>query len=422
MSGAVWVHGAHQLLAATPDGNSGWRLELLHDAAVLVEGGILRRVGPSREVPPPPAGPGGTILDASGCLITAGFVDCHTHAIFAGDRAAEFQLRARGADYSEILAFGGGIHSTVAATRRASEDDLVRTAIPRLQTMLQHGTTTAEIKSGYGLSRLDELKMLRAIRRLKEDAAANGPLPDIIPTFLGAHVVPDEFKADRQGYLDLLLSMLPEVRRDGLAQFVDVFCDTGAFTPAETLQLLTAAKREGFGLKVHADELSHTGIVPEAARLGATSVDHVVHTSPVDIRALAQSSAVAVLLPNTTFSLMQAKYAPARAFLDAGVPVALATDFNPGTSFCPNLQQVLMLAVTQLKMTPIEALAGVTVNAARALGLADRGALYAGQRADLIIWDVPSIEYFGYYQGVNSVHTVIQNGRVAFASSSRNIS
>lgn len=413
MRGEVFVHGARQLLAAMPDGKGGWLLEVVEDGAVRVEGGLVREVGPTRTVAPPRTDPGAATLDAAGRVVTAGLIDCHTHAVFAGDRVGEFHRRSRGADYSEILAAGGGIHSTVEATRLASEDDLVEAALPRLETMLKHGTTTAEIKSGYGLSQPDELKILRAVRRVKERASDGAaPLPDVVPTFLGAHAVPVEFKDNRQGYVDLVISMLPQIREEGLARFVDVFCDSGAFTVAETLEILTAAKREGLGLKVHADELSHTGVVSEAARLGATSVDHVVHTPPGQIRALAGTGTVAVLLPNTTFSLMKTKYAPAREFLNAGVPVALATDFNPGTSFCPNLQQVLMLAITQMKMTPLEALAGVTVHAARALELSDRGALYPGQRADLVIWDVPSIEYFGYYQGVNCVHSVIQRGRI----------
>jgi len=356
--------------------------------------------------------PGAEIIDASGKIVLPGLIDSHTHLVFAGTRVDEFEQRLRGMTYQEIAAQGGGIQATVQRVRQASRDELKALARRRLDAMLRLGVTTVEVKSGYGLTLADEIKCLEVVAELN----AEGPL-ELAPTFLGAHTVPAEFRGDRAGYLRLLVDeMLPAIARGRLAEFCDVFCETGVFTLAESEQVLTAARRLGFGLKMHADELTPLGGAELAARLGAVSADHLCRISAAGIEALARSGTVATLLPGTAFFL-GLEYAPARELLAAGVPVALASDCNPGTCPTENLPLVGTMACTQMQMLPAEVVTALTLNAAAALGRADRlGSIEAGKQADLVICDVADYRQLLYHFGVNHVWRVIKRGRVVYAA------
>jgi len=388
----------------TPLGRSGrggpaqGEILVLRNAYVLVRDGRIARVG---EGTPPRFS--GQVLDCQGRLVTPGLIDPHTHAVFAGNRIEEFLARARGEKYT-----GGGILTTVAATRAASEEELVKLAKPRLLRMLSQGVTTVEIKSGYGLTLKDEFKMLLAIRRLSEELPMT-----LVPTFLGAHAFPPELS--REQYLAVLSGeMIPSVAKEGLARFCDVFCDRGFYTVEEARRILLAAKDHGLGLKIHADELSYVGAAELAGELSATSADHLLHVSEAGIAALARASTVAVLLPGTAF-LLDEPYPPARKLIEAGVPVALGTDFNPGSCPLASLPWVMSLAVLKLKMTPEEVLSAVTLNAAAALGLAeDLGTLEPGKRADLVVWDAKTWAEIPYWMGQNLVWAVIKNGALVF--------
>ena len=411
------IHSATQLLtlAGGPQrGDDLGRLGILEDGALLVRDGLIAAVGTRAELHA--AYPDEPALDAAGCVVMPGFVDPHTHLIWAGDRAAEFEQRLQGATYLEILAAGGGILSTVRATRAASIETLLAETRPRLRTMLAHGTTTAEAKTGYGLETVTELKLLRALILLDEE----GPL-DLAFTFLGAHAVPHEFKDDPDGYTDhLCREMLPAVRDWWQANangrplpFVDVFCETGAFSLEQSRRILETARQLGFPLKVHADEFDNLGGAALAARLGAVSADHLVSTSPGDIRALARSDTVAVALPCTPFGLAESHYTPAREILEAGGLLALATDLNPGTAWCGDMQFAIALACRYMKLTPAQAIAAATINAAAATGCADRvGSLEPGKQADLLILDVRDYRHLGYRFGTNLVKTVVKKGHV----------
>jgi len=341
--------------------------------------------------------------------VLPGFVDPHTHLPFAGWRAGEFVERLRGATYETIAAGGGGILSTVRETRRAGIDDLVLLGRERCDRMLAHGTTTAEAKSGYGLTFEDELKQLRVVRRLHEIH----PI-DLVPTFLGAHALPPEFRDDREGYLrEVTGRMIPEVAREGLARFCDVFVEHGAFTVEEGERVLRAAASHALVPRVHADQRSDGGGAALAARLGAASADHLDHTGEAGIAALAAAGTSAVLLPGAAFFLRDGHDAPARRLIEAGVPVALATDFNPGT--CPTevMPPILSLACLRLGMDPAEAITAATLNAAHALRLADRiGSLEVGKMADLQIVEVPDHRHLAYRFGGNFCRTVVKEGRI----------
>ncbi len=380
------------------------------DGAAAIAGGRIIGVGPTdalmREVEMTSTT---TVLNAAGRLVTPGLVDPHTHLVFAGSRAGEFALQQRGEGYGEILAAGGGILSTVRATRAASEDDLVTLGVKRLDRMLAHGTTTAEAKSGYGLTLDDELKILRTLSRLND----LHPL-DLVPTFLGAHAVPPERRGDPDGYVrDVCEAMLPAVARDRLAVFCDVFCEEGAFSLAQTRRILGVAAGLGLGLKVHADQLSASGGARLAAELKAISADHLEHTPEGDLRAMAETGVMAGLLPGATFFLMQHRYANARRMVELGVPVALATDFNPGSSPTLSMQMAIALACIEMRLTASEALAAATINAARAIGRdGEVGSLEPGKRADLVIWGLGSVAELPLHFGVNMADRVIKSGRV----------
>ncbi|NOY99730.1 MAG: imidazolonepropionase [Chloroflexi bacterium] len=412
------IHSATQLLTLSGGPQRGrdlGNLGVIEGGAVLVRDEKIVEVGSTADLRA--AHPHEPTLDASGCVVMPGFVDPHTHLIWGGDRAKEFEMRLEGAKYLDILAAGGGIISTVRATRTASIESLIAQARPRLLRMFATGTTTAEAKTGYGLQTATELRLLKALLALDRE----GPL-ELAITFLGAHAIAPEFKDDPQGYTDLLTeTMLPLVqgwwevhapRRQSLP-FVDVFCETGAFDLAQSRQILTKAKELGFPLKIHADEFDNLGGASLAAELGAASADHLVVTSDADIAALAASETVAVSLPCTPFGLAERDYTPAQKILDAGGILALATDCNPGTAWNESMQFVLALACRQMGLTPAQAIAAATINAAYAIRRADRvGSLEPGKLADLLVLSVPDYRHLGYRFGTNLVKQVVKRGRV----------
>ncbi len=362
------------------------------------------------------------VLDATGATVTPGLVDAHTHLLFAGSREGEVALRARGATYLEILAAGGGILSTVRATRAASEAELLSHGRRWLRQMLRTGTTTVEAKSGYGLDTASELRLLAIAGRLGQE----GPI-DVIPTFLGAHAVapearaahPDDPAAATEAYVAAVIGeQLPAAAAQGIARSCDVFCEAGVFSADQSRRILLAARGLGLAVRLHADELAPSGGAELAAELGALSADHLGAPSPAGIAALAEAAAaanpvVAVLLPTVPWFLGLADREPARELIAQGVPVALATDFNPGTSPVTSLPLVMSMAAVSLGMSPAETLAATTVNAATALGLADRGTLVAGMRADLVAWDVPTHVQLPYWAGADLVRAVVVRGSVA---------
>jgi imidazolonepropionase len=411
------IHSASQLLtlAGGPQrGRELGQLGLIPDGAVLIQDEKIVAVGATRELCA--AYPNEPDLDAAGRVVMPGFVDPHTHAIWAGDRSAEFELRLQGKSYLEILAEGGGILSTVRASRTGSLEKLISETRPRLWSMFTCGTTTAEVKTGYGLRTAAELRMLQALLALDKE----GPL-EIAPTFLGAHAIAPEFHDRPEDYTSLICNtMLPILKEWWPHQapyhempFVDVFCETGAFTLEQSADILTRAKELGFPLKIHADEFDNLGGAKLAANLGAVSADHLVKTSAEDIQALACSDTVAVALPCTPFGLAEREYTPAQAILEAGGLLAIATDLNPGTAWCESMQFALALACRYMRLTPAQAIAAATINAAAAIGRADKiGSLEPGKQADLLILSVPDYRHLGYRFGINLVQTVIKKGRI----------
>jgi imidazolonepropionase len=347
-------------------------------------------------------------IDGGGAVAVPGFVDSHTHLIFAGSREQEYALRARGASYQEIAAAGGGIRSTVRATRAATREELVELALPRLQAALAHGTTTVEIKSGYGLSTADEIKMLEAAHDLQ-----SGQPVEIHANFCGAHEVPPEYQGRTDAYVDLVVEeMLPAVARRGLARYVDVFCEEGVFSIEQSRRILDAGARHGLRAKFHADEFVTLGGAELAAEVRALSADHLLKARVEGVARMKEAGVTATLLPGTAFFL-GLPYAPARRFLETGVRVALASDFNPGSSMGLNLQLVMTMAVSQMKMTPEEALQGITLQAAHAMGLeAEVGSLVPGKQCDVVLCAVPNWRWLSYFYGVNHVRQVIKKGGV----------
>ena len=411
------IHNSSQTLTLAGGPQRGRRLGnlgILEDGAVALQGERILAVGSSADLLR--AYPQAERLDAGGAVLMPGFVDPHTHLVWAGDRADEFSLRLGGMTYMEILAAGGGILSTVRATRTASVADLVAQTRGRAWAAFSHGTTTMEVKTGYGLTFESEIKQLAAILALNEE----GPL-ELVPTFMGAHAVPPEYAGRTAAYVDLVCQeMLPGVHAwwgehapGQPLPFVDVFCERGAFDLAQSRRILEAARDLGFPLKIHADEFENLGGAALAAELGATSADHLVKTSPADIRALAASDTVAVSLPGTPFGLGESEYTPARAFLEADGILALATDINPGTAWCESMPFMLALACRGMGLTPAQAIAAATINAAAALGLQDRvGSIEPGKSADLLILNVNNFQHLGYRFGTNLVAKVIKRGRI----------
>jgi imidazolonepropionase len=388
-------------------GSALGRIGIVEDGAVAVTGERIAAVGASAELlerfrP-------SRVVDAGGRLVTPGFVDAHTHPVFAATRENEFEMRVQGRTYQEIAAAGGGIRSSVRAVRAASEDELAASTRRRFDRILSLGTTTVEAKSGYGLSLADETKSLRAIRR-----AADGHPLRVVPTFLGAHEFPDEYRDRREAYVRLLCDeMIPAVARERLAVYADVFCEKGVFEVPESRRVLEAAKSHGLRIRLHADEFADSGAAALAADLGADSADHLMAISDRGIDALAAAGTAAVLLPGTSFFLALSRFAPARRLVDAGLVVAVGTDFNPGSNMTCSMPMILTLACLYLKLTPAEALAAATINAARSLRLeSEVGSLEAGKRADLVIFDAPNHRFLPYHYGVDLVRTVIAGGRI----------
>ncbi len=383
-------------------------LEILTDAAVVVDGERIVAVGPRDALAAAHAD--AVVVDCGARVLMPGLIDSHTHGIFGKPRFEEQELRAAGIGYMEIARRGGGIHSSVRDLRARTEDDLFALALPRLRRLAAHGTTTVEVKSGYGLTVEDELKSLRVIRRLQQAL----PLR-LVPTFLGAHEIPLEYRAaprTREEYIALVVEeMLPQVAAEGLASFADIFCEPGVYTPDEARLILGAARRHGLQLKLHADELETSGAAELAAELGATSADHLAAISEGGIRALAGAGTVATLLPGTMLFLGRARQAPARALIEAGAAVALASDFNPGTSPTVNFPLILTLAISQLHLSVSEALLAATVNGAAALGLAaETGQLAPGFAADLALFDVADVRELPYWYGDQRCHATWVRG------------
>lgn len=411
------IHSASQLLTLAGGPQRGvdlGRLGIIEDGAVLLSGEQIAAVGTTAELRA--AYPHEPVLDAGGKVVMPGFVDPHTHAIWAGNRAEEFELRLQGKSYLEILAAGGGILSTVRAVRTSSLEKLVAETRPRLWSMFSFGTTTAEVKSGYGLRTAVELRMLQALIALDRE----GPL-EIAPTFLGAHAIAPEYRTRPDEYVELVSeTMLPVLAEWWAAQahelalpFVDVFCETGAFTLEQSRCILSKAKELGFPLKIHADEFDNLGGASLAAELGAVSADHLVKTSAEDIRALAGSETVAVGLPCTPFGLAEHEYTPARAILEAGGLLAIASDLNPGTAWCENMQFAIALGCRYMRLTPAQAIAAATINAAAAISRADKiGSIEVGKQADLLILTEADYRHLGYRFGANLVQMVIKKGHV----------
>ncbi len=411
------IHSASQLLTLTKDAQRGGQLgELgsISDGAVLVRDSLIQETGATADLLA--RFPHEDRLDVGGRVLMPGFVDPHTHLVWAGDRAAEFEMRLQGKSYMEIMAAGGGIQSTVNATRAASFDDLLSQTRHHARSIFAMGTTSAEAKSGYGLELDSELKQMDVLLRLDEE----GPL-ELLPTFLGAHAIPKEFQTNPDDYVALVCdAMLPEVKRRWKANapgrplpFVDVFCEKGAFSLAQSRRILETAKDLGFPLKIHADEFENLGGASLAVELGAVSADHLVKTSPEDIRVLAAGNTVAVSLPCTPFGLAEKEYSPAGEIIKAGGLLALASDLNPGTAWCGNMQFVIALACRYMRLTPAQALAAATINAAAAVGQAHRlGSIHPGKQADLLVLSVADYRHLAYQFGGNLVSTVIKKGKV----------
>jgi imidazolonepropionase len=416
------ISGASQLLtlrgrgprrgAAVPN------VGLVKNGALLIADGLIIAVGSRGQVEAHPLARSAQQLDAAGQVVLPGFVDSHTHLIHAANRADEYELRITGASYEEIAKRGGGILNSVSKLRAATSDTLKQRAHFALKQFAAYGTTTAEAKSGYGLDLVSELKILK----LHKELCTEQPL-DIISTFLGAHVIPGEFRTRPSGakdYISLLIDkLIPEIASQKLAEFCDVFCERGAFSVAQSKQILEAGKRYGLRPRIHAEQLSHTGATQLAVKLGAASCDHLEKINRADIRALAKSKTTATLLPGCDFHLGLKRYAPARELIDAGAIVALATDYNPGTSPTVSMPMILSLACTQLRMTPAEAITAVTINSAYSLGRDKQiGSLEVGKVADIAIFDVADYREIPYYFGMNTCHTTIKRGQVVYSKSS----
>jgi imidazolonepropionase len=389
---------------ATLAGPAGWGL--VEHGALLTEGEHIAWAGALAELPPALAARVRAEHGLGGALVTPGLVDCHTHLVYAGHRAREFELRLEGASYEDIARAGGGIRSTVAATRAASDDALLALALQRASALMAEGVTTIEVKSGYGLTEHDEARCLRVARRLGREL----PLA-VRTTFLGAHALPPERSGHADEYVDAVCDWLPRLHAEGLVDAVDAFCETIGFTPAQTRRVFAAARSLGLPVKLHAEQLSDQGGAELAASFGALSCDHLEHLSAAGIAAMRAAGSVAVLLPGAYHFLRETRLPPVQALRDAGVPIAVATDHNPGTS--PTLSLLLManLACTLFRLTPLEAVQGITVHAARALGLADRGRLAAGLRADFAVWDIEHPNELAYWFGRNPCRRVVNGAK-----------
>ena len=416
MSSIAVLHASQLVTLAGPKrpraGRELSELAIIPDGGMLVRDGRIDVVGPSSEIKKK-AGDA-EVFDARGKLVLPGFVDAHTHLVFAGNRLDDFERRARGDTYEQIAKAGGGIWSTVEKTRAASEADLLMQAKKHADWFLRCGTTTVESKSGYGLSVEDELKILRVMRRLNQET----PL-EIVPTFLGAHAVPRKMRVDE--YVDLLVNeMLSRVTSDGLAEFCDVFCERGYFDIEQSRRILSAAKKLGLKLRIHADQLSNSGAARLAGELKATTADHLEKTDEQGIAALKSGGVQPVLLPGSVYALGSTHYPRAREMIEAGLAVVIATDFNPGSSPTPSMPMILSLACTQMKMSPAEAISASTINPSYSLGRGDQiGSLESGKVANFSIFDCEDYRELAYWLGVPQTHSVYVKGRRAHQSHER---
>lgn len=397
--------GAH---LATLDGDDYSAIKV---GAIGWRDGVLAFVGPRASLPAAPETLADEVIEVDGGWVTPGLVDCHTHLVFAGDRAHEFELRLQGASYEEIARAGGGIVSTVRAVRDADEDALLAQSLPRARALLADGATTLEIKSGYGLDFDSERRMLRVARRIGETLGVT-----VHTTFLGAHALPPEFTGQPDAYIDAVIDWLPRLHAEGLVDAVDAFCEGIGFTPAQTRRVFEAARALDLPVKLHADQLSDLGGAALVAEFGGLSADHVEYTSDDAVRAMAAAGTVAVLLPGAFHCLRETRRPPIDAFRTHGVPMAVATDANPGTSPLLSLRLAMSLACTHFRLTPEEALRGATVHAAQALGLHDRGLLRVGMRADLVLWDVRRPAELCYWLGGDLARLVVAGGQRLSAS------
>ena len=392
--------------------DNGTRYGAVEAAALGYKDGAITFAAPMHELPDRPEVLAGHVESVRGAWITPGLIDCHTHLVFGGDRADEFERRLGGASYEDIARAGGGIMSTVRATRMADESALLAASLPRARALVDDGATTLEIKSGYGLDLDSERKMLRVARRIGETLGIG-----VSTTLLAAHALPPEFKDRPDAYIDTICDdILPAVAREGLADAVDAFCERIAFTPAQTRRVFEKARALGIPVKLHADQLSDLGGAALAAEFGARSAEHLEHTSDEGVRAMAARGTVAVLLPGAYYALRETKLPPIEAFRANGVPIAIATDCNPGTSPLLSLRLAMSMACTLFRLTPEEALRGATVNAARALGLADRGVLETGKRADFVVWAIERPADLCYWIGGPLARRVVAAGRMLAGS------
>ncbi len=410
------IHNAAQLVTVVSHGKKMKCGEEMRDIGVINEGSIgiengkIIFIGASKDISIQEAQ---QVVDATGKVVFPGFVDSHTHLVFAGSREEEFVERNAGATYAEIAAAGGGINSTVRSTRTASKQELIDLALPRLDNALSFGTTTLEIKSGYGLNYDDELKILDVINELNEQHVV-----DVVATFLGAHTIPFDYKERREEYLRLLLDrLIPEVAQKKLAAFCDVFCEKNVFSVDESRKILQTAQQHGLMSKIHADQLTPLGGSSLGAEVRAVSADHLDHISDEAIEMMKASGTIATVLPGVSLFLDE-PMANARKLIDRGLPVAIATDCNPGSCMSENIQLIMSLAAMQMRMTPEEIITAVTLNGAAALNMSSRiGSLEVGKNADLLLFDVPNYKYIPYHFGVNHLMTVIKNGHIVFEKS-----
>ena len=379
----------------------------IEHAALGWKDGAIQFAGPQSQLPGKPASLAAQVESIGNAWVTPGLIDCHTHLVFAGNRASEFEMRLNGATYEDIARAGGGIVSTVTKTRAASEDELLAESLPRARALAADGATTIEIKSGYGLDLDSETKMLRVARRIGTQLGI-----DVRTTFLGAHAVPPEFDGRQSDYVDeVCIRMLPAIANGQLADAVDAFCETIAFTPGETRRVFETARALGLPVKLHADQLSDSGGAALVAEFGGLSADHLEYTSEAGVQAMAAAGTVAVMLPAAFYTLRETRLPPLDRFRAHGVPVAVATDVNPGTSPLLSLRQAMNMACTLFRMSPEEALRGATVHAARALGLDDRGTLEAGKRADFVVWNIDRPAELCYWIGGTLARSVVTDGR-----------
>lgn len=412
--GTVWIKHAAQLITMGHHVTGPRRketmneLEIIEDGSIWIEHGIIQAVGKTKDLEEKYAARAheAKVTDASGYLVTPGLVDPHTHVVFGGSREGEFEKRLQGVSYMDIMNAGGGIHATTKMTREATEEELIAQTLPRLDSFLAHGVTTIEGKSGYGLDQENELKQLRVMQALKEEHVI-----DIIPTFMGAHAVPGEFKGREDAFVDLIINeMLPIVAKEGLAKFNDVFCEVGVFTPEQSARILEAGKQYGLIPKIHADEIEPYGGAELAAKVGAISAEHLLKASEKGMEKMAEAGTIACLLPATALYLRE-QAAEGRKMIDKGVPVAISTDCNPGSSPTTSMPLVMNLACISMQLTPAEALTAATYNAACAINMQDQvGSLEVGKQGDIVLWDVENYQKLQYLFGVNHAKKVWKKG------------